>query len=107
MRVKWRTSQIGRNHLLGESSLGKNLLERRVIQGPDERYQNVVTEKKKFIFQHFCSESALVKVQRQQNEPHTLMKFMPLKTVEGNFYQWNPLSSQFCFPTLSSCTHVL
>lgn len=53
VRVKWRTSQIGRNHLLGESSLGKNLLERRVIQGPDERYQNVVTEKKNVYFSTF------------------------------------------------------
>ena len=87
--------------------MGKNLLERRAIQGPDERCQNVVTEKKLFILQDFCSESTLVKVQRQQDEPHTLMKFMPPKTVEGSFYQWNPLSSQFCFPTVSSCTYVL
>lgn len=61
-RRTMRTSEMGRNHLLGESFLGRNLPKRRrVIQEGNEEYQNVITEKNQSsLMQAFSFESTLV-----------------------------------------------
>lgn len=107
VRVKWTIHQVGRSHLLTESSLGKNLPKRRnKIQGANEGHQNVVITKKYSLCKLLVLNPPCSQMHRQQNghtpqQSSSLLRKCMRNLINGNLYHLNS-----AFPLLSSDTHA-